>query len=649
MRRNPALLIRVLSRQPGAGRDAAPAKHLTILRIDEGAIREILARAEIGDFIGNYVQLRKRGADLVGLCPFHGEKTPSFHVHPDRGFFKCFGCGAGGDVIAFYQRIENLTFPEAARQLAKRSGLELEPESPAAARVRSEKEQINAANGLAEAFFHRTLRLSPEGAEARAYCQRRGLATATIESFKLGYALDSWDALVRELSASGVDLAVAAKGGLLKMGQHGYYDFYRNRLMIPTYATTGEVVAFGGRALDDSEPKYLNTSTTPVYMKGGKERLEEGKGWKGSFGSCLFALNLARRAAVEREAVIVVEGYFDCIMLHQAGLINAVASLGTAFTGQQAAELRRYAERIFLCFDADAAGGAATLKSIDVLTESGCTAYIVQLPPGEDPDSFVRTQGADAFTRQLETALPWIQFKLDREIAEIKAKRLPPVQAVHKAEQLVQALPRETWDYWRVYVANELGLAVDDLRKSRFVSNPANFAPRGPLDARGSRHVALAAEPPSLEREVLAALVDEPPLVAEYGERIPLEVFRDERYRRIYATLLQRRDSLRETADVFAAFSGERDSVELLATLQKPDRSSSVRFQDSAARRAHLDRVVEHLMESRLDRRLKELDARINELVAVGRSVPPDEKDEFLRLVEERDRRKAKRLGTRTS
>ncbi len=651
MRRNLPLLIRVYPRaaRPAplkAGSSGAFPNHFTSLRIEQGALREILARTEIGDFIGNYVQLRKRGNDLVGLCPFHGEKTPSFHVHPDRGFFKCFGCGAGGDVIKFYQQIENLTFPDAARALAKRIGIELDPDSPAAARARSEKEQIYAANELAVAFFARTLRLGPEGAGARAYCERRGLTNETLAAFKLGYAPPSWDGLVRELTEDGIDLVVAAKAGLVKAGQRGYYDFYRNRLMIPTYATTGEVVAFGGRALDDSEPKYLNTSTTPGYMKGGKERLEEGKGWRGSFGSCLFALERARRAAAEREALIVVEGYLDCITLHQAGFTNAVASLGTAFTGEQAAELRKYAERIFLCFDADAAGSAATRKSIDVLTRAGCSPFVVRLSPGEDPDSYIRTKGAPAFQARLDDAVPWIQFKLDGEIAEIKSKRLPATQAVHTAERLVQALPREMWDYWRVYVANELGLSVDDLRNSRFRSNPANFAPAG---VREVRHVAAAAEPPSLEREVLAALIDEPALVAEYADRIPLEAFRSERYRRIYATLLERREGLRTTPDVFAAFGEERDAVELLATLQKPDRSSAVRFQDSDARRAHLDRVVEHLRESSLERRLKELNARIDALVSVGDSVPPAERDEFLRLVEERERQKAKRLGTRSS
>jgi DNA primase len=604
-----------------------------VVRLDQTQIREILARTDIGTLIGGYVQLTKRGRDLVGLCPFHGEKTPSFHVHPDRGFFKCFGCGQGGDAIKFVQLLDNLPFPEAARVLAKRAGIELEPETPAAARVRGEKEQIYAANELAAAFFHRLLRLAPEAEAARAYCTKRGLTSATIESFKLGYAPPQWDGLVRELGANNVDLAIAAKAGLVKAGQHGYYDFYRDRLMIPTYANTGEVVAFGGRALDASEPKYLNTSTTPVYTK----------------GRGLYALERARRAVGDGGALIVVEGYLDCIALHQAGFGNAVASLGTAFTPEQAAQLHKVAERIFLCFDADAAGSAATDKSIDVLIAAGCIPYVVELPPGEDPDSFVRAQGAPAFQNLLDAAILYVQFKLDRKIAELRAKNLPSAQAARDAELWVRDLPREEWDRWRVYVANALGLAVDDLRKSRFMANPASFAPRDASGARFVRHAAPAAQPVGLERDVLMTLLDEPALVAEYAGKIPQEMFKDERYGRIYATLVERKAELVAASDVFASFSEDREAVDTLVALQQADRSSKVRFQDSTERRAHLDRILESLIESGLDRRLKEFEITIDARLTAGEPIPEAEKAEYRRLVEEQERRRAKRLGTRSS
>jgi DNA primase len=604
----------------------------SMARIDDGVKREVLARTDIASYIGTYVQLRKRGNDLVGLCPFHGEKTPSFHVHPDRNFWKCFGCQKGGDVIAFAMEQEALSFPEALRSLARRAGIAIEDESPDAARVRGEKEQIYAANDIAASFFHRMLRFSPEGDGARAYAAKRGLTAATIETFKLGYAPATWDSLLRELTQNGVDVEIAAKAGLLKRSaERGtFYDVYRARLMVPTYAsTTGEIVAFGGRALDDSEPKYLNTSTTPVYTK----------------GRGLYALNVARRAAVASDALIVVEGYLDCIALHQAGFANAVASLGTAFTAEQAAELRKYAERVFVCFDADAAGNAATAKSIDVLSSAGCVPFIVQLPPGEDPDTFIRTYGAPAFQTRLDSALEWIQFKLDREIDTLLEHRLPRTQAAQRAEVLVRGLPQLEWDRWRVYAANRLSLAVDDLRNARFAANAANFGPRG--NAGMVRHIAPAAEPPPMERDILAALVDEPSLAAEYADRIPPETFADERYLRIFQALCKLPAGFEGATDVYAALDDDRDAVAIVASLQKPDRSSKVRFGDSAARRAHLDRVVEVLTESRLERRKRELDASMAEAFAAGRTVPSGERDEFRHVVEELEKRKKRRLAAR--
>jgi len=600
------------------------------VRIDQNAIREILARTDIGSFIGNYVALQKRGKDLVGLCPFHGEKTPSLHVHPDKGFFKCFGCGVGGDVFKFVQLLEGVSFPEAARMLAKRAGVEVEEETPAAARARSERELIYAANEAAAAFFHETLKLGSEGEIARNYCAGRGLSETTVDSFRLGYAPVRWDALVGRLNSAGIDLRIAEKAGLVKTGQRGHYDFYRGRLMIPTYATTGEVVAFGGRALDDSEPKYLNTTTTPVYTK----------------GRALFALERARRAAAEKDAFVVVEGYLDCIALHQAGFHHAVASLGTSFTAEQASELRKYAERVFVCFDADSAGTAATAKSIDVLIAAGCAAFIVQLPPGEDPDTFIRTYGAAEFQARLDAALPWIQFKLDREIEAIVAKRLPGAHAARTAESLVRALPREEWDRWRVYAAGRLGLAVDDLRKSRFVDNAANFGPRqaGPNFVR---HIAPAAEPPRVERDILCTLLDEPALVAEYASRIPPATFRDERYAGIYRRLLDAADHLTTATDALAAFGDDRESAETAVALQNLQRSAEVRFPDTAARRAHLDALVERLEETELYRRKQELSERIDRLLEAGRPLPQEDWDEYQSLVQRLDRSAGKRLGTK--
>ncbi|HEV7178809.1 MAG TPA: DNA primase [Candidatus Baltobacteraceae bacterium] len=588
-------------------------------RFDQAVTREIHSRVDLGTFIGQYVSLKQRGNDLVGLCPFHGEKTPSFHVHPDRGFFKCFGCGASGDVIGFVQKLENVPFPEAVRMLAAKAGIELEPESPGASRARSEREALYEANHIAAAYFARMLK-SEAGAAARAYCERRTFGEAAIEKFTLGYAPDAWSGLVEELRKNGVDLDLAAKAGLVKQGQSGgFYDFYRDRLMVPTYATTGEVIAFGGRLLGEGEPKYLNTSTTPVYTK----------------GDHLFALNVARRSTQRERTLVVVEGYLDCIALHQAGIENAVASLGTSFTKRQAEELRKYADHIFLCFDGDAAGAGAATKAVEiasnVIEHTGSSVRVVMLPEGDDPDSFVRARGAAAFRALLDTAKPAIEYKLDPEIERLRSGFESPAVISRKAEALIREMtPREEWDRWRVFVAGRLKVNVDDLRNSRFLANSANFAPRS--DAGRSAPMARL-EPLSFEREVLSIVLEDPALAREYGERILPRRFRNEAYRRTYERIVEHADAVRDTADVFALCGDDEEAMAVLSALGARDRSSIVRYEDRGERRAHLDQVVARL-ELEVEReRYQELSQRIDDLLSQGRPVSGEIRDEFDRLV----------------
>ena len=590
------------------------------MRFDQETIREIHARTDIATLIGSYVSLRKRGNDLVGLCPFHGEKTPSFHVHPDRGFYKCFGCGDGGDAITFVQKIENIPFADAVRMLAARSGITLQAESAVDTRRRSEREAIYHANHVATAYFERMLR-EPRAAAARSYCERRGLDAATIAKFHLGYAPDEWNGLRDELARENVDLDLAVKAGLLKRSERGYYDFYRDRLMVPTYATTGEVIAFGGRALGDAEPKYLNTPTTPVYTK----------------GRHFYALNLARRAASRDRTLIVVEGYLDCIALHQAGFENAVASLGTAFTEEQAIELKKSADGIYLCFDADAAGQAAAAKAIEtaasVVEHAGSAVKIVILPGGTDPDSFVRSQGPQAFGALLSSAKPAIEYRLEREVQTLENGFESPARVAAKAEELIRRMTeRAEWDRWRVWIARRLNINEDDLRNSRFLANASSFAPRIG-HAANTRHVPRTVAPASFEREALAILLEEPGLIAEFVERIPLERFRDPVCARLYTKFVQERAYLRTTADVFAAFADDTESLQAIAALGSADRSSTVRYQDSSQRRAHLERVVERLKLDDDRMRYQELSRRIDELVTAGERVSSDLREEFDALV----------------
>ncbi|MBV8073845.1 MAG: DNA primase [Candidatus Eremiobacteraeota bacterium] len=571
------------------------------MRIDPAITREILSRTDLAALIGQYVSLHKRGRDLVGLCPFHAEKTPSFHAHPDQGYWKCFGCGKGGDAIRFVMELENLKFPEAARLLAKRAGIEVEPEDPHAARRRNEREAIYEANRVAAAFYHRLLLMDDRAQAARDYCEKRGIGRATIEAFQLGFAPNEWSALGDELRRNGIEPEVALQAGLVKARAEGrgVYDVFRHRLMVPTSSTTGEIVAFGGRALGDENPKYLNTGTTPVHTK----------------GRFLYALNVARRGASKAGALIVVEGYLDCIALHQAGFDNAVASLGTAFTAEQAAELRKYAENVYVCFDADAAGQAATAKSIELLREAGCSARIVALPPGEDPDTFVRAKGAAAFRERLDAAVPWVEFVLDREIARIAGGFTGAAEIARRAERLVRSLPMEEWDRWRVYVANRLRLAPADLQNSRFYADLSRFAPRGAAGAKMTRHLSAAPKRVSFERDVVAAFAEEPLLLEEYAGRIEAEAFSDPVIREILHQLYAGRGDLRTTADVTALVAERSDLVALLTELQLNERSKHRRFEESAQRREFLDRVA-----ALLDARRRAAEVR-SELVVLEREI----------------------------
>ena len=401
-------------------------------------------------------------------------------------------------------------------------------------------------------------------------------------------------------------------------GQRGYYDFYRDRLMVPTYSTTGEVIAFGGRALGDGEPKYLNTSTTPVYVK----------------GHHLYALNLARRAAQSDGTLIVVEGYLDCIALHQAGFENSVAALGTSFTAEQAAELRKYAEYVYLCFDGDAAGSGAATKAVDIASKAientGSSVRIALLPSGEDPDSFVRARGAAEFRRLLDDAKPAIAFKIDSEIEQLRAGFDSPSRVAPKAEALIRRLAaREEWDRWRVYVAGRLQVSVDDLRNSRFLTDSANFAPRRQNTLPESRHASIAVEPLSFEREVVSILLEEPALAEEYGERIAAPRFRNAVYRRIYERIVGSAGSLRATADVFGLFAEDQAILDVLAELGQRDRSSAVRYGDTQDRRAHLERVVERLLLDDERERYRELSDIIDKGWVNGEAVSEELRSEY--------------------
>lgn len=352
--------------------------------IPDHKIEEVRAASDIVDIVSDYVRLKKRGSNYFGLCPFHHEKTPSFSVNPSMGIYKCFGCSKGGNVFQFVMEMESIGFPETVRMLAERAGIPL-PEQEEEREEASEIESIYHALRFAARFFYDQLTQTEAGKPALAYLTGRGFAPRTIKQFGLGYAPDRWDALLKEAEQNHVAPEMLEKAGLAlprKEGE-GYYDRFRGRVIFPIFSHVGKVLGFGGRIMTTApdQPKYINSPETKVYNK----------------SRVLYGLYQAKHAIRKSEEVILVEGYTDVISMHQGGVGNVVASSGTALTPEQVKVIGRYAKRVLLLYDADTAGADAALRGIDLVLAQGLSAYAVALPGGDDPDSYVREHGGEAF------------------------------------------------------------------------------------------------------------------------------------------------------------------------------------------------------------------------------------------------------------
>ncbi|NLV37231.1 MAG: DNA primase [Clostridiaceae bacterium] len=365
------------------------------IRYSDELIEEIRINNDIVDVVSEYVRLEKRGKNYFGLCPFHREKTPSFSVEDVKQIFYCFGCGKGGNVFQFITLAEKIDFIDAVRHLADRAKIEL-PESDDAeevARAR-QKQQVSEINLLAARYYNDVFN-SDKGTVARDYLKRRDISVSTAKKFGLGYSPDQWDSLYEHLKASGSNDELMLKSGLIQKSAKGQlYDRFRGRLMFPIFDVRGLVIGFGGRVLDDSLPKYMNSPETVVYNK----------------GKHLYALNFAKNA--DSEKLVVVEGYMDVISLYQSGINNVVASLGTALTESQGRLLKKYAQEIVISYDSDKAGQAATQRGLDLLNSIGCNVKVLTVPDGKDPDGFIRKSGPDSFKRLIEGSLTLIEYKI---------------------------------------------------------------------------------------------------------------------------------------------------------------------------------------------------------------------------------------------
>lgn len=533
------------------------------MRLSDSFLEQLRANTDIESVISPYVNLRRRGKNLVGLCPFHNEKTPSFTVYPENGSFYCFGCGVGGDVITFVRRMENLDYMEAVKQLADRAGMAL-PEDGYDDTLAKKRTAVLAANRAAAKFFHSQL-FTDRGRHALNYFLDRGLTMETIRHFGLGFAPDDWRALKNHLNEQGFDDVLLESANLLrrsdKNGKVSYYDNFRNRVMFPIIDPRGNVIAFGGRVLDDSKPKYINTSDTLVYKK----------------SNGVFALNFAKNGNDGK--LIIAEGYMDVIALHQAGFTNAVACLGTALTKEQANLLSRYADEIILSYDADEAGQKATARALGIFGTTGMEIKVLRLTGGKDPDEIIKKYGAQRFRDIINGAANDTEYRLLRARQGIDLSTDDgKVKYLSAATEVLAGIPSPVEvDVYASRLANELGvdkLAIESqvkykregLRKRRMAQREQDqkrllINGQNTKNPERSQHLRAA----KAEETLIASLMRNPDFYNKLRDELSADYFVTALNRRIFSVILSRLDEGGNTEPYFLSSEftpDEMDEVE---------------------------------------------------------------------------------------
>jgi DNA primase len=437
------------------------------MQVDPNLIDEVKARNDIVDVVSEYVTLKRAGRNHSGLCPFHSEKTPSFTVSREKQMFYCFGCHESGDVISFVMKRENKGFYEALKTLADRVGMVLPQKElpPAEAAGFRRRQAIYDALSRASSLYSSWLQ-QERGKHALSYLRGRGLSIETIERFGLGYAPDAWDEMANALRQRGAseEILVAAGLCLPRPGGSGVYDRFRNRVIFPIRDARGRTIGFGARALDDSQPKYINSPETEVFSK----------------GRGLFALNLSRDAARDEGFMAVVEGYMDAIAAHQAGVRNVVASLGTSLTQEQARQLVHISQNVVIAYDSDAAGQAATLRGLDVLRQAGASVRVCEIPEGKDPDDLIRSKGAEVFSQVLKEAPTLVEFFLGLYRAKYGDSRAGRIRTASAMVPVLEGLddPVELSESVKL-VAGRLGLTEEAVRQQATATARRRAAARG--------------------------------------------------------------------------------------------------------------------------------------------------------------------------
>ncbi|GAB6118079.1 DNA primase [Thermoanaerobacter brockii subsp. lactiethylicus] len=497
-------------------------------------IEKVIEANDIIDVISEYVELKKAGKEFKGLCPFHREKTPSFMVSQEKQVYHCFGCNASGNVVTFIMDIENLTFKEAIEFLADRVGITLEETVLTEREYQRKKliDEIYKVNKLATMYFYNKL-FSEEGRQALTYIRKRGLTEATIKKFGIGYSSPHGNGLLNFLKEKGYTESFLVKAGLLSQKNNRYYDRFRNRVMFPIIDVKGNVIGFGGRSIDDSLPKYLNTPETEVFKK----------------GKTLFAINFAKKT--QQDKFIIVEGYMDAISLHQAGIDCAVASLGTALTEDQARLIKRYKGNVVIAYDADEAGISAALRGLDILDELNLNIKVLTIPYGKDPDEFIKKEGVNAFNQLIENADSLIEFK-----AKVFRKNLDldnPQDRIIYVKKIAKDIAKLSDEVKReVYISSVAKVAqipenAVRTEVARFVNREIEKNQKNMYMAGNIRHNIYSSSKISPEKYLIALLLYDNNLYKRVKETITADMLENVKLKPIFGEIMSRLEDGKKT------------------------------------------------------------------------------------------------------
>lgn len=555
---------------------------------------ELVARNPIEEVVGQYVNLKRSGSNLFGLCPFHGEKTASFSVSPDKGIYYCFGCHKGGGVINFEMEIEGLSYPDAVRALAKRAGMEVPEDEQYQSRYR-QQERLWALSREAARFFVSQL-YAPAGAEGLTYARKRGMTKSTLTKFGIGFAPNTWTALTDAMKAKGYTDEELKESGLVSVSSKNgrIYDRFRNRLMFPIIDVRGNVIGFGGRVMDDSTPKYLNSPETIIFNK----------------RKNLFALNLAKKNKLGY--LILVEGYMDAVALHQYGFDCAVASLGTSLTEEHAVLLSRYTQQVVLIYDGDEAGQNATRRAIPMLEKAGLQVKVLKMRDAKDPDEFLKKYGADRFKLLLEESSNRVEYQLGAirgkyDLREDEQK----VRFLSEAAELIAGLPNAVQrEVYGQRVAETAKVSMDAVKmeversrkrilaREKRKQKQIDLAPASMLQRRGSAKVTYDnVKSGKAEEYLIAALLTEPALLGQCGT-LKAEDFSVPLYEKVYRQITARDnagyaasidtltdltpDETSHLTGIYRSFGtvNEQAFLDCIQTIQSEHRTSSVQTAD---------------------------------------------------------------------